>query len=254
MQPRLDQPRRVRRRRRDGELAFDFEQLGEVVRHGRAVPRPGDRHQLLPDRRGRALQPQLAPGRPRRHGPAGRVLQDCACRSTPPTPGTCRSGSRRRSTSTRCGRPPSSPRPNGPARGLRRDPRRAGQAAVRPVGRHARPTTGSLGRRCATASPSTACATRCSSPSPRPRRSPRSSAATSASSRRCRTCSSARRSRASSCRSTATSCRPAGPGLWNEEMHRRHQAGRGLDPGHRRASRTSSRSSTAPRGRCRCAR
>ena len=63
-----------------------------------------------------------------------------------------------------------------------------------------------LGRLARGASPSTACATRCSSPSPRRRRSPRSPAPTSASSRRCPTCSSARRCRASSCRSTPTSC------------------------------------------------
>ena len=56
------------------------------------------------------------------------------------------------------------------------------------------------GRRCARGSSPAACATRCWWRSPRRRRSPRSPAATSASSRRSPTCSSARRCRATSCR------------------------------------------------------
>jgi hypothetical protein len=54
--------------RRDG--------LGTAGRHRphrRHLPGPGRRHQLLPDRRSRALQRPLAPGRPRRDGPARRA-------------------------------------------------------------------------------------------------------------------------------------------------------------------------------------
>jgi ribonucleoside-diphosphate reductase alpha chain len=56
------------------------------------------------------------------------------------------------------------------------------------------------GRRCGSVSPSTGCATRCWSRSRRPPPSRRSPGASSASSRRCRTCSSGRRSLVSSCR------------------------------------------------------
>jgi|GEM_PF-4325440 len=64
----------------------------------------------------------------------------------------------------------------------------------------AEPSDPTAGVRCASGSPSTGFATRCSSRSPRPPPSRPSPAATSASSPRCRTCSSARPSRASSCR------------------------------------------------------
>ena len=85
--------------------------------------------------------------------------------------------------------------------------------------------------RSAPTSPSTGCATRCSSRSRRRRPSRRSRAATSASSRRCPTCSSARRCPASSSRSTPPS--PA--------------SSRRAGSGRRRCARRSS----GPRGRCR---
>ena len=108
--------------------------------HRGAVPRPGRRHQLLPDRRGGRLERQVAPGRPRGHGSAGRVLQ---ARPAVRLPDEARALSARISeeiyfhalwASTRAGRGVRS------ARRLRRDPRRAGRSAVRPLGRHARPT------------------------------------------------------------------------------------------------------------------
>ena len=60
LQPRLDQPRAApaRRRGRLGRLAVHRAHRG-------AVPRPGDRHQLLPEPGGGGVQPALAPGRAR---------------------------------------------------------------------------------------------------------------------------------------------------------------------------------------------
>ena len=140
------------------------------------------------------------------------------------------------------------------ARRLRRDPPRRRSVPVRarrPVEPRRAP---SAGRRCGRASPSTACATRCSSPSPRRRRSPRSPAPTSASSRRCPTCSSARRCRASSCRSTRTSCATCRSG----DCGPTRCATRSSAPRARcRASTpspTTSRRCTARPGSCRCAR
>ena len=46
--------------------------------HRGAVPRPGHRPELLPQRAGRGVQPGLAAGRPRRDGPAGRLLRAAA--------------------------------------------------------------------------------------------------------------------------------------------------------------------------------
>ena len=109
---------------------------------------------------GRQLQRPVAPGRPRAHGPAGRVLQAAPAVRLAPRPASC---PRRISeeiyfhalwASTELAEAA------GPHDGLRRDPRRQGRAAVRPVGRHARPTR-PAGSRCASASPRTACATRC---------------------------------------------------------------------------------------------
>ena len=126
---------------------------------GRAVPRPGDRHQLLPDSRGRALQPRVAAGRARADGPAGRVLQagpgvrlargagalqaDQRPHLLPRALGVDRARRGRRS-----------------ARGVRQHARRRRPAAVRPLG-HRGPGRARLGRRCAAGSPSTDCATAC---------------------------------------------------------------------------------------------
>ncbi len=116
--------------RADGRVRFPAPRHRRAP--GRAVPRPGDRHQLLPDPRGRVLEPQVAPGRPRPDGPAGRVLQEGAGvrlgrrqgavaedqrpHLLPCTVGVDRSGRGQRSP-----------------RGLRGHPGGAGQPAVRPL-------------------------------------------------------------------------------------------------------------------------
>ena len=77
------------------------DRLGPAARdrpHGGHVPRPGDRHQLLPDRGGRAQQPALAAGRPRRDGPAGRVLQAASAVRLDRGDASCPPGSPRTST------------------------------------------------------------------------------------------------------------------------------------------------------------
>ena len=81
------------------------------------------------------------------------------------------------------------------------DPGRA-RASCNPTCGVSRARRPRAGPRCASGSRRTGCATRCWWRSRRPRPSPRSPAATSASSRRCPTCSSARRCRGSSSRST----------------------------------------------------
>ncbi len=55
--------------------------------HGRHLPRPRRRHQLLPDRAGGPLQRALAPRRPRRDGPPGRLLQAAPALRLPRGPG-----------------------------------------------------------------------------------------------------------------------------------------------------------------------
>ena len=90
----------------------------------------------------------------------------------------------------------------GPHPAYAADPRRR-RASCSPTSGASTPDADrAVGGAAASGSPSTACATRCWSRSRRPPPSPRSPAATSASSRRCPTCSSARPCPASSCRST----------------------------------------------------
>ena len=176
--------------------------LGEAPRdgpHGGAAARPGDRHQLLPERAGGGVQPALASGRARADGPAGRLLRAAGCRSTPPEA---------LELSTRiseeiyltalevsCALAAAARRPPG----VRPDPRGRRRPAAGPVGRDADPdrALGGAARAGRRARPAQR---RCWWRSRRPRRSPRSPAATSASSRRCPTCSSARRCRGSSSR------------------------------------------------------
>ncbi len=149
----------------------------------------------------------------------------------------CRSGSPRRSTSTRSPLRSSSRSEKGthPAFDETRAARGELQFDAWGVDSRATPRAG---RRCARGSASTACATRCWSRSRRPRRSRRSPAATSASSRRCRTCSSARRCRATSSRSTATWCDELKAlGLWNEPTRARLKLAEGSVQAHRRAAR-----------------
>ncbi len=54
---------------------LDWAKLRQTVRTARAVPGSGDRHRLLPEHAGSGVQPALAPGRPRCHGPAGCALR-----------------------------------------------------------------------------------------------------------------------------------------------------------------------------------
>ena len=140
-----------------------------------------------------------------------------------------------------------------PAPRLRRHPRRRRRACSSTCRASRRPTP-LAGTRCARASPSTACATRCSSPSPRRRRSPRSPAPTSASSRRCPTCSSARRCRASSSRSTRTSCATCRSAACGPTRSATRSSGPRARCRTSTRSPTTSRRCTARRGSCRCAR
>ena len=196
---------------------MDWEKLRATVRTAVPLPRPGHRHQLLPEREAAASNPRW---RPVGLGLMG--LQDVffALR----LPFDCERGAQELSTRiaeeiylTALEMSAELAAEHGRAPGVRRDA--GGRGRLQPdlwdVPRRPRP---SGGPRCARRSPSTACATRCSSPSRRRRRSPRSPAATSASSRRCRTCSSARRCRGSSSRSTrALVARAQGAlGLWTE--------------------------------------
>ena len=135
LQPGLDQPRPAPHVRADAG-----HRLGQAPRdrtHGGAAARPGDRHQLLPERRVGRLQPALAPGGARADGPAGRVLRAAtavrlgrgARALDPGAGGDLPDGARG------LGRPGAPPRP---APVVRRDARRRGRAATRPLGRLAR--------------------------------------------------------------------------------------------------------------------
>ena len=111
VQPRFAQPRVVRERpERSGSGRVRLRSSGSSRSPGRTVPRPGHRHQLLPDARGGVLEQQVASGRARPHGPAGRLLQEgsgvrfARCKGSQPH------ASAHTSTSMRCGRRPTSPR------------------------------------------------------------------------------------------------------------------------------------------------
>ena len=69
LQPGLDQSRAASRR-----PTFDLDETRARRSHRGHVPGPRHRHQVLPDAGGRGQQQEVAPGRPRRDGPAGRVL------------------------------------------------------------------------------------------------------------------------------------------------------------------------------------
>ncbi len=204
LQPRLDQPGAPHVvGRRTARVTFDFDKLARTVRDRRAPARPRHRPQLLPDRSAQAsnlrwrpvglglmgLQDVFFQLRLPFDAPEARAALAAHLRGglLPRAVGLVRAGGGE-------GTPP----------GLRRDAGGAGRAAVRRLGRRARRDRGALGRPAGADQARTACATRCSSPLRRRRPSPRSPAATSASSRRSPTSSSARRSRATSSRSTAT--------------------------------------------------
>ena len=124
----------------------------DTVRTAVHLPRPRDRPQLLPDR-----------PRPRRSNPRWRPvglgvmgLQDVFFQlrlpfDSPEARGAVHADRRARSTSTRYEPPCELAERARPAPGLRRDPRRPRRAAVRPLGRRARPDR-SAGTRCASAS------------------------------------------------------------------------------------------------------
>ncbi len=250
VQPRLDQPRGAP----VPATGIDWDRLRATVRTAVPVPRPGDRHQLLP------VEPRLPASNPRWR-PVGlgvMGLQDVFFALRPAV--RLRRCPRAVDTNRRGDLPDR-------ARGLRRarrgaraassvrlDARRARRAAARPVGcgRHA-DTTG--GTRCARGSQPPDCGTRCSSRSRRRRPSRRSPGATSASSRRCRTCSSARHCPASSCSSTPRSfARSRITQLVDGRRARRDQASRRIGAGHHRAASRGTRGATALRGSCRNAR
>ena len=111
LQPRVAQPRCLRRNapgRRRRRVRLRPTRSSRAP--GRAVPRSGHRHQLLPDPRGEVLQREVAPGRPRPDGPAGRLLQEGPRVRLARGRGPQRTRSAPTSTSTRCGRRPNSPR------------------------------------------------------------------------------------------------------------------------------------------------
>jgi ribonucleoside-diphosphate reductase alpha chain len=185
----------------DGRASFDFDKLDAHGAHRGAPARSRDRPELLPHRLGARLQLRW---RPVGLGVMG--LQDVFFQLRlafdAPEARALSQRSPRRSTSTRCRPPASWPprRPLTPAFGETRAARGELQFDAWGV-TPSRPVRWDALRARIRA---TACATRCWWPSRPPRRSRRSPAATSASSRRCRTCSSARRCRATSSRSTAT--------------------------------------------------
>ena len=78
VQPRLDQPGPAPDHRPGRTPAVDWAKLRGHGAHRGAVPGPGHRPDLLPERAGRRVQPALAAGRPGRDGPAGRVLRAAA--------------------------------------------------------------------------------------------------------------------------------------------------------------------------------
>ena len=202
VQPRLGQPRPPPHRRRHRR------RLGAAARHRahrRDLPRPGHRHQLLPERGGRAVQPALAPGRAGLHGPAGRAVRPADAVRLARRRSSCRPRIAEEVWLSALERSAELAEEHGRAPGVRLDPGGARGAAPRPLRRRADPDR-SVGLPCGRRSPAPGCATRCSSRSPRRRPSRRSPAATSASSRRSPTCSSARRCRGSSSRSTPRSC------------------------------------------------
>jgi hypothetical protein len=124
----LGQPRSPRPRR-----GIRLRPAGRDRAHGGPVPGPGRRPELLPHQAHGGFQRPVAAGRPRAHGPPGRVLPiEAGFRQ--------RRGRRAIETYQRRGllsRPLGLDRTGrglGPPRDLRRDPRRSGPAAVRPLG------------------------------------------------------------------------------------------------------------------------
>ncbi len=106
----------------DGTVAVDWPKLRRHRAHRRAVPGPGNRHRLLPERAGGRVQPALAPGRARRDGPPGRAVRAAAAVRLRRRPQAVGPGWPRRSTSPRWRRRPTWP--SASAR-IRRSARRA---------------------------------------------------------------------------------------------------------------------------------
>ena len=149
------------------------------------------------------VQLPLAAGGSGRDGPAGRLLQAAAALRLARGQARCPPGSPSASCSPRTRRPATSPSATARCPPGRRPVRPRGVLHPDHYGVDAR-LAGALGGAARADRRRRACATRCCWPSRPPRRSPRSRACTSASSRRCPTSSSARRCPASSSRSTPT--------------------------------------------------
>ena len=156
VQPRLDQPGAACGRRR-----VRFRQARRHRAHRRAPARPGDRPQLLSDRH-RAPWPtsQVAPGRARRDGPAGRVLQAAPAVRLDRGAGAVQPH-RRGDLFPRAEPVERAGWNRGAAPGLRRKPRSQRRAAVRLLAQRHAARPRALGCPARHASGSTACATRC---------------------------------------------------------------------------------------------
>ena len=130
-------------------LARRRHRLGQAPRdraHGRPAPRPGDRHQLLPERRVGRVEPAVAPGRARPDGAAGRFFALAAALRLPRgaralDPGA---GGDLPDRTRGVGRPRAAPRP---PPGVRRHPRGRRRAPAGPLGRLAGPGR-AVGARC----------------------------------------------------------------------------------------------------------
>ena len=145
VQPRLDQPRP----RTCADGGVDWERLRATVAHRGAVPRPGHRHQLLPDAEAAASNPRW---RPVGLGLMG--LQDVFFALRLPFDSAEARGAvdpdRRGDLPDRArGVAPTWPQRHGPHPAYAETRAAAGHAAARPVGRR-RPPRPSAGRRCAT--------------------------------------------------------------------------------------------------------
>ena len=159
LQPRLDQPRQARPRRSSRRARLRLRAPRRDRAHRGEVPRPRDRHQLLPDARRRRLEPRLASGGPRARWACRTSSSSSGCRSIHPRPASSRRASRKTSTTT-LSRPRVTWRePRDRTRASFMTRAAHGRAAVRPVGRRARGRR-RAGTSCRRASRSTACATR----------------------------------------------------------------------------------------------
>ena len=205
VQSRFDQPGAATcvTRMTTASVAFDFEKLASNVRLAVRQLDRGDRSQLLSHRGGGHAESAMAAGGPRGDGLAGRVLRSCGCPSTRRGAGAVDAHQEEIYFTALVA---SSDLRPGTGRHTQPLPKPGPRAAScsRTLGASTPHRNGALGGPAATHRAKRVCATRCWWPS-RPRRpSPPSLAATNASSRRSRTCSSVKPCPATSCRSTDT--------------------------------------------------